>query len=369
MQRFQFDPFVLNSVVGGKSALDMPRLNIRTDSEAEQFILGYGFDLKSPQTEERIWYFHRRALVLLEEKLGFSSAEIPEVLRDRKKLGDPRQLLLWASSVKEEEKELQKWSCALLRAMHVFVHSENDLFSTFSEEIQKQILTPFQDCIFHEGTTGTTFMKRNSVHSVEHEPVALVGFEVKPFKTSTSTVIKLLARPSALAMNVFDKLGFRFVTHSMFDTFRVVRFLVEENLISFPHIIPEQSSNNLYPTDLFLKISAEIAKADAKRSPEQISQIFQERLLDADPKDIDGLFRKNNQYSGEDYRFIKFISRKLIHINTAAGAFSFFYPFEVQIMDKESHEKILSGPSKHQAYKERQRLAARQRILPGCQIL
>ncbi len=33
-------------------------------------------------------------------------------------------------------------------------------------------------------------------------------------------------------------------------------------------------------------------------------------------------------------------------------------------MDQSAHQKILSGPSEHQAYKERQRTAARKRLFP-----
>lgn len=362
MQRLVFDPFVIHSVVGGKSALDIPRLNITNFEEAENFIRGYGFDLSDQIDVERLWYFHRRALVLIEEKLHFDKAEIPIILRDPKALVDLRHLLVWASEKKPAEPQLQKWACAILRVMHVFVHSENDLFSTFSEEIQKQILTPFQDRIFNEGTTGTTFLKGTGVGAnLEAYPLPLVGFEVKPFKTSTSTVIKLLAKPDALAMSVFDKLGLRFVTRSMFDTFRVIRFLVEENLISFPHIMPEQSSNNLYPVDLFLKVSERIAKTALNLTPEQITGLFEKAL--AENSTDEGFFRKDNKFSGADYRFIKFISRKLIKVKTPGGTFSFFYPFEIQIMDLASHEKILSGPSEHQAYKDRQINAARKRIL------
>ncbi len=366
MQRLVFDPFVIHSVVGGKSALDIPRLNITNFEEAENFIKGYGFDLSDHDEVERLWYFHRRALVLIEEKLGFEKSEIPEILRDPKALVDLRNLLIWASEKKPAEPQLQKWACAILRVMHVFVHSENDLFSTFSEEIQKQILTPFQNCIFNDGTTGTTYLKGAGAGTrLEAYPLPLVGFEVKPFKTSTSTVIKLLAKPNALAMSVFDKLGLRFVTRSMFDTFRVIRFLVEENLISFPHIMPEQSSNNLYPVDLFLKVSERIAKTALNLTPEQITGLFEKALIEnsAEPTGQDGLFRKDNQFSGADYRFIKFISRKFIKVKTPGGTFSFFYPFEIQIMDQASHEKILSGPSEHQAYKDRQINAARKRIL------
>lgn len=364
MQRFNFDPFVLNSVVGGKSALDIPRLNINTEEEANNFIAGYGFDLSEVAQVERLWYFHRRAMVLIEEKLGFQASEIPEILRERKSLQDLKRLLLWASEKHPKEPLLQRWSCAILRVMHVFVHSENDLFSTFSEEIQKQILSPFQACVFHEGTEGVTFLRPVDDKGADNpsKSIALKGFEVKPFKTSTSTVIKLLAKPDALAMSVFDKLGLRFITESMFDTFRVIRFLVEENLISFPHIMPDQSSNNLFPVDLFLSTAASISLKAKNLTPEQISGLFEKALMEN--SDHDGFFRKDNSFSGVDYKFIKFISRKLIKVKTPGGTFSFFYPFEVQIMDQTSHDKILSGPAEHQAYKERQRLAARKRIYP-----
>lgn len=357
MQRFNFDPYILNSVVGGRSALDIPRLSIQTETEAFKFISGYGFDLNQPAEVEKLWYFHRRSLVLLEEKLGFSKEEIPEILRDRKQLQDIKKLLLYASSSAIEDRELQRWACAILRAIHVFVHSENDLFSSFSEEIQKQILTPFQDRIYHDGTTGTTFLKSID----ESASIPVVGFEVKPFKTSTSTVIKLLAKPDALAMSVYDKLGFRFISHSLFDSFRIIRFLVEENLISFPHVIPEQSSNNLYPVDFFVKTCEQISSQYQELSPDEVTVKLEQFLHEN--QELEGLFRKENNYSGDDYRFIKFISRKLIKINTAGGTFSFFYPFEIQVMDQKSHEKVLTGPSQHQAYKERQRQAARKRIL------
>lgn len=359
--RFEFDPQVIQSVVGGQSAIDMPALNLKSLAAADSFLRGYGFDPEDPKHIERLWYFHRRALVLMVEKLGFSREEIPTLLTDPKQLEDIRKILLMASQT--EQPELQKWSCALLRCMHVFVHAENDLFSSYSEEIQRQILAPIQSCIFHDGTKGRTFLKKNDGSTNSIEMIELAGFESKPFKTSSSTVIKLLAKPNALAMSVFDKLGVRFITNSVFDSFQVVRFLVEENLISFPHIMPDQSSNNLYPADLFLQANQEL-KRNSTKEPEQIrqflEQFFQENLHRAE------LLRKENLFSGSDHRFIKFISRKLIRIQTGAGGgvVSFFYPFEVQIIDHESQEKTKDGPSDHQAYKDRQRTAARKRLFP-----
>lgn len=376
-QRFNFDGQILSSVVGGKSAIDLPKLNIHSLNEAQSFIQGYGFDLDKKNDQDRLWYFYRRALVLITEKLGYSIELIPENLRDRKHLEDLRKLLVWASSSLPRDKELQKWSCAILRCIHVFVHAENDLFSSFSEEIQQQILAPFQKRIFHDGNTGGIFLKRSDQGPSESEPLALKGFDVKPFKTSTSTVIKLLAKPDALAMSVFDKIGVRFVTNSMFDSFRVVRYLVEENLISFPHIMPDQSSNNLYPANLFLKACAELVQSKLHLPPEQIENFF-DTYLENNIEEA-AFFRKTNNFSGANYRFIKFICRKLIRVQPLGassatssnespshqvGHFSFFYPFEVQIMDKSASDIIQSGPSDHGSYKERQKQAARMRLFP-----
>ena len=358
--RFQFDPDVLRSVAGGRSAIDIPRLNLQELSEADAFLSSYGFDLAEPGTEDKLWYFHRRALVLLTERLGFKDSEIPEVLRDRRQLGDLRRLLLFASSRLPEDQECQRWSCAILRGMHVYVHAESDLFSSFSEEIQAQILTPIESRIYYDGTSHKTVLKSKAEG---RETLELAGFHVKPFKTSTSTVIKLLAKPDALAMKVFDKLGVRFITKDLFDSFQVIRFLVEESLISFPHIMPDQSSNNFYPVEPFLQVCADLQKQGKPVSNDELAQIFRKKLEGAG--ETSAMFRKPNEQSGEDFRFIKFITRKLIRVQPPGKeAFSFFYPFEVQIMDEKAQGMIASGPSDHDSYKERQRQAARRRIFP-----
>lgn len=367
-KRFTFNTPILETIVGGKSVIDMPNLNFKSLNEIDAFLSGYGFDAKNPKDIEKLWYFHRRALVLLQEKLGFPTEQIPAVLKDPKLLEDPRKLLLLASS--NEDKDLQKWSCALLRAMHVFVHIENDLFASFAEEIQKQILAPFQSCIYHDGGTGKTYLRKDQAGEDgaafdKISSLPLLGFESKPFKTSSSAVIKLLAKPDALALNIYDKIGVRFVTTNMFDCFRVIRFLVEENLISFPHIIPDQSSNNLYPSDLFLSGAAKIIDQNKHQmTEEEVHKFFEDHF--SENKDSASFLRKENFFSGADYKFIKFISRRLIKVEMPGfpEGFSFFYPFEVQIMDKLAHESIMSGPSHHQAYKQRQRQAARERILP-----
>ena len=356
-----FDDASLSVVAGGASALDQRGLHIHGLQEAEAFLRTYGYNTNKSEDLERLWYFHRRALVLMSEKLRIDLNTMPAELKSKENLQDVRKLLILASQ--EANKEMQKWACALLRCMHVFVHAETDLFGAFSEEIQKQILTPFENSVRFEDKLYLRSFKKEG-----HPDVELVDFQTKPYKTSSSTVIKLLAKPDALAVKIFDKVGIRFVTKSIFDSFQVIRFLVEENLISFPQIIPDQSSNNMYPVRDFLDVTQKLqGKYDHEHrlASEKIDRLLAQRLKTSQNAFL-GLFRKENPYSSEDFKYIKFISRQLIKIDSIGNGkpFSFFYPFEVQIMNDSAYKKIQSGESEHSAYKNRQVQAAVKRLFP-----
>lgn len=361
---FDFNWPILDTIAGGKSALDIPGLEIDTENKAHLFLKTYGFDSHNENDIEKLWYYHRRSIVLMTEKLDYSLSEIPDVLSDRKKLVDITKLLFYATPKNSFSRELQVWSCAILRCMHVYVHTENDLFTSYSEEIQKQVLSDFQKYIYHDGQTHKIYLANfDSKEFLPRESkVELVHFQSKPFKTSSSTVIKLLARPDALAMKIFDKLGVRFVTRDIFDVFSVLRFMLDHQMISFPHTMPDQSSNNLFPIKLFKPVM-EYAKAQGL-SREQLNS-YMESFLQENLKESE-ILRKSNEQTHTEFKFIKFITRKLIHIEKDhKRIFSFFFPYEVQILDEKSYNNIISGPSSHDSYKERQTQAARKRLFPS----
>lgn len=357
---YSFDGTSLAVVAGGASSLDQKTLNIHNLDEAESFLRCYGYHISNAVDLETLWYFHRRALVLMREKLQIDMQAMPAELASKESLGDIRKLLIYASQ--PQQKNLQRWACALLRCMHVFVHAETDLFSSFAEEIQKQILTPFENAVRHEDRK----LQLVSFQKEAHPNVELHDFQTKPFKTSSSTVIKLLARQDALALRIFDKIGVRFVTKSVFDSFQVIRFMVEENLISFPQIVPDQSSNNMYPVEEFLAVCDKLSRkhsAEHRWASDKIDRLLASKIRNQHA--FLGLFRKENPYSSADFKYIKFISRQMIRIDSGSGKpFSFFYPFEVQIMNAEAYHKIQSGESEHSAYKNRQVQAAVKRLFP-----
>lgn len=356
---FAFSRPTLDCVVGGRSALDLTRLEIYSREQAKDFVQTYGYNLDDPNQVEDLWATHRRALALIREQLLEEGEEIPAELYDPTKLEDITDLLIHASSHDPAKAHIQKWACAMLKVMHVYVHLRNDLFSAFRDQIQQQILKPLEAVIVTEN--GKNFVAAS-------ERIEIERFEVKPFKTTASSVIKLLARPERVALTLLDKLGVRFVTKNIFDSFRVVRFLMDSHIVSFPHIIPDQSSNTLFPLNLFMESMDELqhSQAGAGAISDAVIEDWLKRSLSEHATRAE-FKEKLNQFSGPDHRFIKFINRKLITVPVGTGAterpFRFFYPFEIQIMDCETWQKNLTGPTAHDQYKHRQRRRARERVL------
>ena len=361
---FRFQNEIMSTVVGGVSALDTPGLNLKSVEEAKQFILAYGFDLNQPEHREEIWSIHRRAVAMIKDELLEESESLPAEVVDAQKLGVIENLLLIASQQQPGHRPLQHWACAILRVMHVYVHLRNDLFSAFSEEIQSQVLRPIQEAIVTDPASEGVTLGRAS----QSEVIRLHKFEIKPFKTTASSVIKLLARPERVALTLLDKLGVRFVTKSVFDSFRVIRFLVDNHIVSYPHIIPDQSNNTIFPLNLFMEAMEDISVRKKlhgdSMSQEQVQSFIEAKFNEA--RERAEYLEKANEFSGHEYRFIKFINRKLVTVDVGHGAmerhFRFFYPYEIQIMDYNTYIRNLSGPMAHDEYKRRQRRRARERV-------
>ena len=280
---------------------------------------------------------------------------IPEELADPKALKDLRYLLIYASTQDSRPDGLRRWSCAILRVMHVLAHVDNDLFTSYSRQIQEQILRPFHDFVFDDPASGVQLGAQGDI-----ERIPLKKFEIKSFKTSDSSILKLLAKREAIAFGILDKVGVRFITKTVYDVFRVMSFLVEKSIVSFPHVVTGQANNTIYPASMFGEVMNALPK-DRTLSAEEIDQLLQQKL--ANEKSTAEFIEKPNDFSSQNYRFIKFISRRLIRIQECEKALSFFYPYEVQLMDYETHVQNLSGASAHDEYKNRQRQAARERVL------
>ena len=353
----EFDPEVFWSLIGGRAVVETPRLGLKSKDEAHAYLKAYGYDMEVVADREKLWGIHSRAIIYIRTQLLKEGESIPDEISDPKKLEDLANLLLLASMRDSTTQSLHKWSCALLRVMHVISQLHNDLFNYFSLEIQEEIFRPYRQFVEKDTVSGIRLTGGG-----DQETIPLQKFDIKPFKDSDSSITKLLAKPEEVAFGLLDKIGVRFVTANLFDTFRVLRFLVRNHVVSPANVIPNQSNNTLYPVNLFLDVMEGLPKTSDMPATE-IDQLLVKRMeRDAGKARF---LEKHNTFTSRDYRFVKFITRQLVRVTdpNTQKSFSFFYPYEVQVLDYDHYLRSLSGPASHEEYKARQRARARERVL------
>ncbi len=356
MKKVTFNPFVLSSVLGETHSLDFPRLFLHDREDAVKFIHAYGYDLSLASDLKKVWTYHRNAIEILESELILPEEKIPASLRNKEDMGDITKLLLIASTIQstalnKTDLTLQKWACAILRVMHVLIHLENDLFTTFSDDIKYQILKPISQHVYK--------IEDRLYLGQDEDKIEIISYEEKSFKQNNSAAVKLLARHDLIAMTLLDRVGIRFITKNIVDIFRVIQFLIEKNLISYPHVVSSLSKNSICPTPLFMKALETSMSSNGKIDLEDLENKIKSEL-DKLNQGANGI----NPFTSKDFKFLKFITRQFLKINRGSDKteFSFFYPFEVQILDKETYENNLKGPASHVEYKNRQKQAARLRV-------
>lgn len=365
MQKVNFNPFIISSVLGENKSIDLPRLFLQDRQEALNFLHTYGFDLSHAEDLKSVWKYHRDSIEILEKELLTDDEKIPSILRNKEELGDITKLFLIASttySLNSKENEsiikteikshsIQTWACAILKVMHVLIHLDNDLFSSFTDDIKYQILKPIQQHIHNEDQQ--VFL------GLGEERIELCHYQEKSLKQKHSGVIKLLARQDLIAMTLLDRVGVRFITKNIVDIFRVVQYLVDHNLISYPHVISSLSKNTICPTPLFMNALEACVSNEGRINLEDLNHRLNESLN----KNVDSE-NSVNPFTSDDFKFLKFITRQFLKIDRGPDKkkLRFFYPFEIQILDEKTFEANLRGEASHEEYKKRQKLAARQRV-------
>jgi len=351
-----FPKQLMKTVIGGFSTIDIPSLDFHSLEEAGEFLKSYGYDLSKPEEDDAIWKVFDQTIEMMQKFILEPDEKIPDVLASKDKVQDIRRLLLYASTRDHAQNIMQLWSCAILRVMHCVAHVENDLFFNYTSEIQDQILKPVQSRVVSLPHGELYLGSKDDV-----DQIPLMKFEVKAFKEKHSMVIKTLSKPETVAIDIFDKMGLRFVTGSVFDAFRVIKYLRLHNAICFANVVPNQSRNTLFPTNLFLETIDELIETKKPIEAEEVEAKLKALMSSEAHR---GKFReKFNPFSDEGYRVVKFICRQLIKIKTNTGMLRFFYPYEIQIMDYQTYVSNLSGTAAHGEYKRRQRKAARDRVL------
>lgn len=359
----------LKAIVGGKSAIDEPRIDINSLEGGQVLLESYGFDWTRPEHRAELETLRRQALLFIREDLLGPDLrlEVPEWLEAET---DVRQLMLNAAHRTSEQ---QLWSCAVLRVMHTIIHCHSYFNQRFGDEIREQILARFEPHV--RGHGDSLRLGDGSL------AVPLTQFEVKHVKPWRSVTMKLLHKPENVAADIFDRVGIRLVTTERFDALLVMRYLRSHYVVLFANVKPSRSRNTLIDLDALREnqVMLDQLRASGRLTAGQYLEALRDCVREMPyPEAVE---RPYNPFSAVQYHSIQFTCRQLIRIvendaTVLSGAFPamgrasvqggevrFFFPYEVQILDQASFDVSRSGLAAHDVYKDRQRHVVRKRVL------
>lgn len=372
----------LSIAISGESIVDFPRLDVKSRLDAKTFLFAYGYDSDDPVVREEIWRIYFEAVYFLRNVLLDPGEELPSSFFERNNQNDILKLLVEASMPQSER---TGWVCCILRVMHTISHIDNDLRSENFNTAREKIFSQFDPFVHPAGRRRWTFGRNGE------EGILLVRYQKKIKKDRNSLIIKLISKAQNDMEFIHDSLGFRFVVEKKIDAIRLLERIFDVGAISYANIQPRRSYNNLLDTEQLHSEMEKLRFAVDQREMNEDQAEAKLRSLDLSPPELPA-DKLKNPFSYPFYRALQFSCRHLIQVQDAtlplfekiraqlqksvAGKRflktfpivlrerkSFYYPFEIQITDKESYVENIRGRSSHREYKEKQRQMARQRVL------
>jgi uncharacterized protein (TIGR04562 family) len=274
--------------------------------------------------------------------------------------------------------------------MHTIMHADKDLRSNYFSIVQTQIFDRFYKYIFRNDE-NKLFIGVKGTDDV----VPLEDFETKSKKTRDSIIIKLLHKAENVAEELFDRVGVRFITHSRFDTLRLIRFLLEKNIVIPHNNKPSRAINTMIDLQKFKEAHQRVLKMAIKNnlSEERFVAALEREIIECRKIPAES---EHNKFTSKAYQSIQFTCRQLIEyknpflqefndlrriaktsnpeenalarrilnmdISLVARDIRFFYPYEIQVVDQEAFKENSQGDASHQEYKRQQVRSAMKRI-------
>lgn len=372
-------------ILGGESCIDLDQPRIQGLDEARDFALNYGYDVDIPHQRGHVVRVYEDALRFMERViLDGADIEVPGLFRE---LQNPLNLLVWASEspgANGYRSEKAGWSCALLRVMHTLFHIDHNLILRFLKEIQQQVFERY-DRFLVQKPDGTWALQGGF-------EVPLVAVERKENKDRDSILLKMLHKPENVAETIYDQIGIRLVAEDHLGVLLVMRFLLDHHVLMATNIKPSRSRNLMFDIaalhDWMKDLPPVFQVQDL--SPEARAEICEKLRVRAKGSEA-------NPFTNQEYSAVQFTARTLVRLpSPAVGAleqvqayftrngtpqlgdrlhipeliqeqeeFTFFFAHEVQVMEQAGFQNTQSGPASHTEYKQRQREAARRRVLRG----
>jgi len=390
-----FDWETFDVVIGGKSALDTKNFlgSMTSNDQVNQFLKGYGLDPNDPVTKAELFGNYHEAIQFI--KRYFLAEGNPEGLDFKMPnsllmISDINQLFLMATDESSSSKEEKLWAEIILKVMHTIVHADKDLRSNYFNIVQMQIFDRFYRYIFRNNEDKLFFGIKGS-----DNVIPLVDFETKSKKSRDSVIIKLLHKAENVAEELFDRVGVRFVTHTRFDTLRIIKFLVESNVVIPHNNKPSRAINTMIDLKHFKEAHQKVLKMAIRNN------LTEERFVAAMDREcvnnpqVSGDNKRNN-FSSNEYKSIQFTCRQLIEYKNpflqefnelrkiakssdpetndlarkilnldhslVARDIRFFFPYEVQVVDEEAFKENTEGEASHLEYKKQQTNSAMKRL-------
>ncbi len=381
-------------VCSGKSSLDAKNYltEIYDKNQVTNFLNGYGFNISDPVESAELFGIFQEAIqfikryFLIEGNPEGLDLKVPNYLYTITNISELFLAATGNSNYKLKTEE-SLWAGVILKVMHTILHTDKDLRARYFSTVQQQIFDRFYKFI-HRDDENRLFLKNEVGTSIP-----LYDFQTKAKKTRDSIIIKLLHKQENVAEELFDRIGVRIITYNKLDTLRVIKFLHTNYVIMINNIKPSRSQNTLVDLGILRKRVGSLYKQAMRNqlSEEDFYQALNNLIGDSYPRSAHS---EKNIHSSDEYRAIHFTGRQLIkYRNPFMSSFNevrklalkdkenplsqallsldtsaisrdvrFFYPFEVQITDYESHLKNTQGEASHHEYKRSQLRSAMKRI-------
>ena len=395
LDEYTFNWEALDVVCSGKSSLDAKNYltELYDKNQVTNFLAGYGFNITDPVENAELFGIFQEALqfikryFLIEGNPEGLDLKVPNYLYSISNISELFLSATGNSNFKLKTEE-SLWAGVILKVMHTILHADKDLRARYFSTVQQQIFDRFYKFILRDDE-NRLFLKNDS-----GTRIPLYDFQTKAKKTRDSIIIKLLHKQENVAEELFDRIGVRIITYNKLDALRVIKFLHKNYVIMINNIKPSRSQNTLVDLKLLRKNMFGLYKmAIRNQLPEDdFYQRLNNLISESYPKSAH--HSDKNLHSSDVYRAIHVTGRQLIkYRNPFMSSFNevrkqalkdkenplsqsllsldtsaisrdvrFFYPFEVQITDYESHLQNTQGEASHNDYKRSQLRSAMKRI-------
>ncbi len=323
----------LQTIIAGRSLIDVFELNFSDLNEAHQFLNSYGLENEEFAEKLRRTAFKYLDTVLL-EKTGLAP---PEKIKDL----SLAELMLEAST--DPKTGISEWSCLILKVCHAVAHAQwtkdTDAYSAALEKINTR-LKPF----IIESQDGVWIGDDDC-------RIPIVEYRVKTEKKFFRIVTKLLLKGGNLSAGIYDHIGVRIVTHDIFSAILLIKFFRSRNIFNYANLLPGKSKNSIAEFHEIEELFSEFGE------PIEHTLMGAGKSIGVDSK---------NPFFFKLFKMIKVVERVLVTTSTGRHV---FFPCEFQIITKPTYESLSKKQLDHAAYEKRQIEGVRKRLFKGTSLL